>query len=116
MLSIPVQSKKSVRAWYLYILQTNTGHLYTGISTNWRRRLKEHQENGSRTAKYLRGKGPLTICYCAELGSHSSALKAEIWVKKQTKTNKKKLIDNTLSLPLSHQTIVIDLHNQTSKK
>ncbi|MGE4616529.1 MAG: GIY-YIG nuclease family protein, partial [Gammaproteobacteria bacterium] len=42
--------------WYIYLVRTRLGTLYTGISTDVPRRLSEHEGNG-KGAKYLRSKG-----------------------------------------------------------
>lgn len=97
--------EKSIPHWYLYIIETRYKHLYTGISTDWQRRYQEHQHEPKKAAKALRGKGPLQIKYCVELSGHSSALKAEIWLKKQSKATKLRIINADLALPFEHTKI-----------
>ena len=73
--------------WFLYVLQCKDKSLYTGISTNVKRRIKEHSNGkGSRA---LRGKLPLKLVYQESCSSRSSALKREAEIKKFT--HKKKL-------------------------
>ncbi|CAM4044077.1 Excinuclease ABC, C subunit domain protein [Shewanella aquimarina] len=74
------------------MIRCANGHLYTGITTDIDRRFKEHSDNGPKTAKYLRGKGPLTLVYRERVGSRSAALKREIAVKRLTKAQKVALI------------------------
>ena len=76
--------------WYLYILRCADGSLYTGITTDVSRRLEAHRQG--RGAKYTRGRGPLTLCYQEECGTHSEALKREIAVKALTRQEKERLI------------------------
>jgi putative endonuclease len=76
--------------WYLYIIKCRDGSLYTGITTNVKRRLDEHQEN--KGAKYLRGRGPLSVVFKDLIGSHAMALKAESLVKKLPRYKKEQLI------------------------
>lgn len=38
--------------YYTYILRCKDNSLYTGITTNIKRRLKEHKEKGEKAAKY----------------------------------------------------------------
>ncbi|ASJ95133.1 GIY-YIG nuclease family protein [Shewanella marisflavi] len=78
--------------WSLYMIRCAKGQLYTGITTDIDRRFKEHSDNGPKTAKFLRGKGPLALVYREQVGSHSAALKREIAVKRLTKTQKLALI------------------------
>ena len=61
--------------WQLYLVRCADGSLYTGIATDARRRLAEHQ--AGRGAKYLRGRGPLALAFFMEAGSRSRALSLE---------------------------------------
>lgn len=97
--------KKSATTWYLYIIENKYCQLYTGITTDWQRRFEEHCENGLKTAKALKGKGPLKMHLCVSLASHSEALRAEIWVKKQNRLTKTKIINQTTLLPFEHSVV-----------
>lgn len=94
--------QKSARPWFLYIIENKHGHLYTGITLDWQRRFKEHSSNSVKCAKALKGKGPLTLKFCAQLECQKSAMQAEIWLKKQSRAKKLQLIASKLSLPFSH--------------
>lgn len=89
-----MQQKKSAKDWFLYIIECGNGHLYTGITTDVLRRLSEHQSSGPLAAKYLKGKGPLTLVYQESLSCRSSATKREIAVKKLPRHKKLALIKN----------------------
>ncbi|MDA0679784.1 MAG: GIY-YIG nuclease family protein [Proteobacteria bacterium] len=71
----------------VYVVSCRDGSLYTGIATDVSRRVSEHEE-GTKGAKYLRGKGPLTLVYHKEIGSRSLASKIESRVKKLSKAEK----------------------------
>ena len=86
--------------WSIYIVKTRFDTLYTGISTDVERRFKEHTSNPKKGARYLKGKGPLTLVWRQEVGSHSTALILEYKIKKLTKRKKIKLIEGLLSLDL----------------
>ena len=78
--------------WFVYIVECCDGSVYTGVTTNVDRRVKEH--NGSaRGAKYTRSRRPVTLKYMAEFDSRSSAMKAEASLKKLTRNMKKNLTD-----------------------
>lgn len=79
--------------WYLYLIRCANGHLYTGITTDVARRFNEHQSSSPKAAKYLRGKGPLTLMYQEQVGTRSDALKREIAVKKLSRSQKLALIE-----------------------
>ena len=68
------------------------GHLYTGVTTDVARRFSEHQSGSAKSAKFLRGKGPLTLAYSETVGSRSDALKREIALKKWPRVKKLALI------------------------
>ncbi|MEL4431874.1 GIY-YIG nuclease family protein [Shewanella mangrovisoli] len=87
---------EQVSIWYLYLIRCANGHLYTGITTDVARRFNEHQSNGPKAAKYLRGKGPLTLMYQEQVGTRSDALKREIAVKKLSRAQKLGLIESAL--------------------
>lgn len=76
--------------WYLYIIKCRDGSLYTGISTDVKRRLAIHQDN--RGAKYLRGRGPLVLVFEKKIGSRALASQVENLVKKLPKHKKEQLI------------------------
>jgi len=81
------------RTWYMYIIRCGNSHLYTGITTDIARRFAEHQAGGAKAAKYLKGKGPLTLVYQEPLAGRSEALKREIAVKKHSRQQKLCLIE-----------------------
>lgn len=78
--------------WHLYLVRCRDGSLYTGITTDVARRFAEHQVNSVTGAKYLRGRGPLTLVFQKKLGSKSLALVVENKVKKLSKTKKEELV------------------------
>lgn len=72
--------------WYLYLIQTASGTLYTGITTDVTRRLAEHCSG--RGAKALRGRGPLTLVFQSPAGDRSNALRLEYRVKQLSRVKK----------------------------
>ncbi|UYA58959.1 UPF0213 protein YhbQ [Pectobacterium sp. F1-1] len=78
--------------WYLYILRTVSGALYTGITTDVSRRLNEHQTG--KGAKALRGKGELTLAFHCLVGDRSNALKLEHRIKQLSKSQKERLVQD----------------------
>ncbi|CAB5691808.1 GIY-YIG nuclease family protein [Aeromonas dhakensis] len=76
--------------WFIYMVRTAGGLLYTGISTDPLRRLRQHQSGkGSRA---LRGKGPLTLAWQQAVGEKGTALRLEYRLKQQSKAFKEQLI------------------------
>ncbi|WP_444930336.1 GIY-YIG nuclease family protein [Microbulbifer sp. SSSA002] len=85
--------------WFLYLIRTASGALYTGITNDLDRRFTEHCSDGPKTAKALRGKGPLSLVYSVMLPDKSTALKMEIAVKKWPKSKKENLTLGCQPLP-----------------
>jgi len=88
----------------VYILRCGDGSLYTGIATDVARRLQEHA-SGPRGAKYLRGRGPLTLEFQELVGGRSDASRVEYYVKNLPKPDKEMLVAGRKSLAelLQHQ-------------
>lgn len=76
--------------WIVYILECADQTLYTGVTTDLLRRLREH-ENG-KGAKYTKGRGPLTLLYTETYHNRSDASKRELHIKSLTRASKLKLI------------------------
>lgn len=78
--------------WSVYIIRCADQSLYTGISNDVTRRFTQHQDQTKRSAKYLRGKTPLTLVYQELAGTRSDASKREWQLKQMCKASKEKLI------------------------
>ena len=76
--------------WKLYIVNCKDKSLYTGITTDIVRRLKEH--NSGKGAKSLLGKLPVKIVYTEQFDSQRDAMKREREIKSWKKEKKLKLI------------------------
>ena len=78
--------------WFVYILECEDGRLYTGITKDIERRLKEHQAGkGGHFTKAFKVK---EILYYEKQETRSAALKREIIIKKLSRPEKMKLIKN----------------------
>ncbi len=77
-------------SWYLYLIRTGDGILYTGITTDVPRRLRQHERGVG--AKALRGKGPLTLAFHCPAGDRSNALIWEYRIKQLTHRQKMQLV------------------------
>ena len=81
--------------YYLYILECADGTLYTGITTDLARRIEEHNSSG-KGAKYTRTRRPVKLCYSEVCEDRSSASRREHAIKKMTRTQKLRLIEESL--------------------
>lgn len=78
--------------WFVYIIQNEKGHFYTGITTDVERRFKEHSDSTKKGAKYFRGKVPVEVVYQKTFKDRSSASKYECLIKKMKRADKLQLI------------------------
>jgi len=76
----------SKKTWYFYVLSCRDLTLYTGVSTDVDRRVKEH--NAKKGAKYTRGRTPVMLFYYKEMKDRSSAQKLENAFKKLSRSKK----------------------------
>jgi putative endonuclease len=76
--------------WFVYIVRCADNTLYTGITTDIARRVREHnrEQVGS---KYTRAKRPVTLVYHESVSNRSEALKREAAIKKLSKQQKEYL-------------------------
>lgn len=86
--------------WYIYLIRTRSGSLYTGITRDVVRRFEEHNSGGPKAAKALRGRGPLTLEFQQAVADKSEALKLELQIKKWPKARKEALIMGHFDLPI----------------
>lgn len=75
-------------AWHLYLIETASGALYTGVTTDVQRRLGEHASG--RGAKALRGRGPLVLVHHETVGTRSEALRLEAAIKRLPAADKRR--------------------------
>ena len=80
--------------YYTYIMRCEDGSLYTGITTDVQRRLKEHQGKLSGGAKYTKGRMPTKVEVVWQSDNRSLASKLEYRIKKLSKQDKELLIQD----------------------
>ena len=73
--------------YYLYIVKCADKSLYTGITVDLLRRMKEHNSS-RRGAKYTRSRRPVKLVYSKKFRNRSQAAKAEYRIKQLTKKEK----------------------------
>ena len=80
----------SEKGWYLYLLRCRGGVLYCGISSDWKRRYREHCRG--KGAQFTRSHPPESIACVWSIGEKGLALSAECRVKKLPAAKKRELI------------------------
>lgn len=74
------------KKWYFYVLSCRDNSLYTGVTTDIDRRVKEHNEK--KGAKYTRSRLPVRLWYFREMRDRSTAQKLESAFKKLARSKK----------------------------
>lgn len=75
--------------WFVYLLVCSDDTIYTGITNNLERRIKQH--NKGTGSKYTRTRVPVFLLKSFVFDSRSEALKAEYKVKQMSREEKLKL-------------------------
>jgi putative endonuclease len=75
---------------YVYVLRCDDDTLYTGYTTDVRRRVAEHAAGHG--AKYTRGRTPVTLVHVEYHGSRSEAMSREHELKDYSRVEKEALI------------------------
>jgi len=73
--------------YYVYILKCNDDTFYTGITTDIKRRVEEHN-NSDKGAKYTKSRRPLKLVYYEQCTNRSEASKREYSIKKLPRNKK----------------------------
>jgi putative endonuclease len=79
--------------WWVYMVQTQGGRLYTGITTDPKRRFKEHCDGGKLGARFFRTDPAFAMVFVEPQPDRSTASKREAVVKKLTRQKKLALVE-----------------------
>ena len=79
--------------WFVYIVEAENGHLYTGITTDLKRRFAEHQSKQG-GARFFHTSAAKQMVYHETQADRSSASKREAAIKKLSRKAKIELIEN----------------------
>ena len=83
-------------SYFVYILRTSSNTLYIGQTNNLKKRLKEHQNKTSKSAKYVRYFDSAELVYSEKYSNRKEAMWREIQLKKWTRVKKEALINHSL--------------------
>ena len=78
--------------FFVYILRTSSNTLYIGQTNNLEKRLKEHQNKSSKSAKYVRYFDSVSLVYSEQSPTRKEAMRRETQLKKWPKAKKEALI------------------------
>lgn len=82
----------NAQTWYVYLLRCQDNSVYTGVTKDVERRFAEHQLQGKKCAKCLRGKGPLVLELCIRMANKENAYQIERLIKSLPKNKKEQLL------------------------
>ncbi|MEJ2761156.1 MAG: GIY-YIG nuclease family protein [Gammaproteobacteria bacterium] len=78
--------------WFVYIVRCADGTLYTGITCDVERRLREHNGKGRRGAAYTRARRPVRLVYREPCPDRSRAARREYKLRNMPRRDKEKLV------------------------
>ena len=79
---------------YVYILRCSDDSLYTGWTTDVKKRVETH--NSGKGAKYTRARLPVELVYTGEFEDRIEAQKREYAIKQLTRAEKESLIESSV--------------------
>lgn len=82
------------KLWFVYMLRCGDRSLYTGITTNVKRRLRQHRGEIKGGARYTRSRTPLTLVWLESATDRSEASRREMAIKALKVQDKESLIAN----------------------
>lgn len=100
-----MENVKSNSEWEVYIIVTQSGKLYTGITTDLERRMTEHAQS-HKGAAFFRFSKPHRVVFREKQTTQSAALKRECAIKKLSRQEKLRLM--TIKLPESDQDLLAE--------
>ncbi len=78
--------------YFVYMVRCSDDTLYTGIATDLKRRVEEHNFS-DKGAKYTKARRPVILVYSEKHSDRSSASKREYKIKKMRRKEKKLLLN-----------------------
>lgn len=81
---------------YTYIVKCADGSLYTGYTNDLERRIAAH--NAGKGAKYTRSRRPVELVYYESFETPEEAMSREWHIKKLTREQKLRLVNNSHSV------------------
>jgi putative endonuclease len=111
----PMRKRKKIKRhsrFFVYIVRCKNNTYYTGYTSDLQQRVEEH--NSGRGAKYVRGKGPVTLMYVKEYRYYKNALAGERKVKKMTRRQKELMIRKYAPVDVSASNLATGAANAKS--
>jgi len=85
-------------SYFLYILRTSSNTLYIGQTNNLEKRIQEHKNKSSKSAKYIRYFSSFDLIYSEKYSTRKKAMQREIQLKNWSREKKEALVKEGLVL------------------
>ena len=83
--------KRIALGWWVYMVRCADRSLYTGVTTDVSRRLRQH--NAGTASKYTRSRLPVRLAYREKTTGRGAALQREAAIKRLSRQGKERLIE-----------------------
>ena len=80
--------------WYVYILRCADNSLYTGVTTDVEKRLRQHNGLEKNGAKYTRARRPVNLALQETCPDRATAQRREAEIKRLSKADKEQLVES----------------------
>ena len=84
--------------YFVYILRTSSNALYIGQTNNLEKRIQEHKNKSSKSAKYIRYFSSFDLVYSEKYSTRKEAMQREIQLKNWSRAKKEALVRENLVL------------------
>lgn len=78
--------------YFVYILRTSSNTLYIGQTNDLKKRIKEHQNKSTKSAKYVRYFDSIDLVYSEKYVTRKEAMQREAQLKSWSRSKKEALI------------------------
>ncbi|MEQ8264819.1 GIY-YIG nuclease family protein [Pseudohaliea sp.] len=82
-------------AWFVYVLRCADGSLYTGVTRDLARRLRQHNGELAGGPRYTRGRRPVVVAWSTAASSRSEAQRQEARIKRWPRRAKLRLLQRS---------------------
>lgn len=107
-----LEYEKNGAKYYIYMLRCEDNSIYTGITTDVKRRMEEHFNKSEKCAKYTFRHNAKKLESVWETENRSLASKLEYNIKKLSKTSKEELIKTKNMEKILGKKIDVNMYSQ----
>jgi putative endonuclease len=84
--------------YFIYILRTSSNTLYVGQTNNLEKRIQEHKNKSSKSAKYIRYFSSFDLIHSEKYSTRKEAMQREAQLKRWSRSKKEALIQGNKKL------------------